>query len=183
MAQALKVTRQVVVPESARGRTAAFLITSAESANLHLERLNTRAADFDPETRDRLLAGCLLPASWYVQAQRFRRWYRARVLEQFRDFDLILAPATPCSAPRIDQMTMTFDGQTLPVRANLGIFTQPISCIRLPVVAVPLEQAGRLPIGVQVIAAPWNELAALQVARRLERDGVASAVVPERFAA
>jgi len=51
------------------------------------------------------------------------------------------------------------------------------------VVAVPLQQAGGLPIGVQVIAAPWNELGALQVARRLERDGVVRAVVPERFTA
>ncbi len=183
VAQALGASRQVVLPQAARARAAAFLITSAESANLHFDRLKSRANDFDAETRDRFLAGCLLPAGWYVQAQRFRRWYRARVLELFADTDIILAPATPCSAPRIDQTMMTLGGQSVPVRANLGIFTQPISFIGLPVVAVPLQQQSGLPIGVQVIAAPWNELAALQVARWLERDGVARAVVPERFSA
>lgn len=182
VAKALGADRQVSLPEAARARAAAFLITSAEGANLHLGRLKTRAADFDPETRDRFIAGCLLPAGWYVQAQRFRRWYRARLLELFREVDIILAPATPCSAPRIEQMTMDLAGQTVPVRANMGIFTQPISFVGLPVVAVPIQRVGGLPIGVQVIAAPWNESSALRVARWLEREGVASAVVPERFA-
>lgn len=181
VAKALAADRRVTLPEAARARAAAFLITSAEGANLHRERLRTRAADFDPETRDRFLAGCLLPAGWYVQAQRFRRWYRARLLELFMEVDVILAPATPCTAPHIEQTTMELGGQIVPVRANMGIFTQPISFVGLPVVAVPIQRVGGLPIGVQVIAAPWNEIVALRVARRLEREGIASAVVPERF--
>jgi len=63
----------------------------------------------------------------------------------------------------------------LAVRANLGLFTQPISFIGLPVVAVPLHKPGGLPIGVQVIANHYNEAAALRVARHLEKQGVASA--------
>jgi 1-carboxybiuret hydrolase len=64
------------------------------------------------------------------------------------------------------------------VRPNIGLFTQPISFIGLPVVSVPVWTAGeRLPIGVQVIAPPWREDLALRVARRLERDNVVSAPV------
>jgi Asp-tRNA(Asn)/Glu-tRNA(Gln) amidotransferase A subunit family amidase len=63
----------------------------------------------------------------------------------------------------------------MPVRANLGIFTQPISFIGLPVVAVPVRLPGAMPIGVQLIARPWNEQAALRVARRLEQEGVVAA--------
>ena len=64
------------------------------------------------------------------------------------------------------------------VRPNIGIYTQPISFIGLPVVAVPVWTEGeRLPIGVQVIAPPWREDLALRVARALERDGVVSAPV------
>jgi aspartyl-tRNA(Asn)/glutamyl-tRNA(Gln) amidotransferase subunit A len=100
------------------------------------------------------------------------------MLELFTDVDVILAPATPCTAPLIGQQTFVLDGVELPVRANLGIYTQPISFIGLPVVAVPVPLKP-LPIGVQIIAAPWREDAALKVARALERAGVATAPTPE----
>jgi Asp-tRNA(Asn)/Glu-tRNA(Gln) amidotransferase A subunit family amidase len=66
---------------------------------------------------------------------------------------------------------------TMPVRPNIGIFTQPISFIGLPVVAVPVWIDGGLPLGVQVIAAPWKEVHALRVARALEQSGIAQARV------
>jgi 1-carboxybiuret hydrolase len=118
-----------------------------------------------------------VPATLVIKAQKFRRWYRARVLELFEDVDVILAPATPCTAPLIGQQTFVLDGVELPVRANLGIYTQPISFIGLPVVAVPLPLKP-LPIGVQIIAAPWREDVTLKVARTLERAGVAAAPAP-----
>jgi AtzE family amidohydrolase len=178
VAQALRATGHVELPEAARARAAAFVITAAEGANLHLPDLKRRAADFDPGTRDRLLAGALVPATWVLQAQRFRRWYRARVLDLFRDIDVILAPATPCPAPRIGQETMTVGGEEVPTRPHLGLFTQPISFIGLPVVAAPVRRPGQLPIGVQIIAAPWREAVALRVAEALERDGIVGTPVP-----
>jgi aspartyl-tRNA(Asn)/glutamyl-tRNA(Gln) amidotransferase subunit A len=171
----LGVTRKVVVPDAARARGCAYLITAAEGGTLHLPRLRTRADDFDPETRERFMAGALTPAAWYIQAQRFRRLYRQRVLEALRDVDVLIAPATPVTAPKIDQMTMTVAGVEMPVRANLGIFTQPISFIGLPAVAAPLQRPDGLPIAVQLIAKPFDEQAALRVAHWLEREGVCAA--------
>jgi 1-carboxybiuret hydrolase len=172
VARALGATRTVVLPHAAAARSAAYVITAIEGAQLHLPRLRTRAQDFDPDTRERFMAGALLPGSWYVKAQRFRRHYRAEVLKLFNEVDIILAPATPCSAPRLGQVMMTIGGVELPVRANLGLFTQPISFIGLPVVAVPIRPPGAMPIGVQVIARPHNEAAALRVAAHLEKQGV-----------
>ncbi|NEU12823.1 AtzE family amidohydrolase [Methylobacterium sp. BTF04] len=177
VARALGCSDRVELPEAARARAAAYLITAAEGAALHLDRLRSRAADFDPAVRDRLIAGAMIPAPFIERAQRFRRWYRAAVLELFRDVDVILAPATPCRAPASGQTDFVLDGVTLPVRANVGVFTQPISFIGLPVVAVPVWLDAGLPLGVQVIAAPWREDLALRVARRLERDGIVHAPV------
>ena len=71
----------------------------------------------------------------------------------------------------------------MPVRPNLGMYTQPFSFIGLPVVAVPLWLPGAtLPIGVQLIAAPWREVNALRAARHVEKLGVASAPVAKGFA-
>jgi len=177
VAKALSVTREVEIPEAARARAAAYVITACEGASLHLDRLRTRAADFDPAVRDRLLAGALIPGALVDRAQKFRRWYRSRVLELFQSVDIILAPATPCVAPKLGQQTFVIDGTELPVRPNIGIFTQPISFIGLPVVAAPVA-LDPLPIAVQIIAAPWREDIALKVARVLERMGAVAAPAP-----
>ncbi len=142
VAEALGVTRTIEIPEAARARAAAFVITASEGANLHFADLKARAGDFDPLTRDRFLAGALVPANWVIEAQRFRRWYREQLLALFNDVDILLMPATP-----------------------------------LPIVAVPLRALGELPIGVQIVAAPWREGDALRTARALERDGLADAEV------
>jgi AtzE family amidohydrolase len=177
VAKALDARREIEIPEALRARSAAYVITAAEGAALHLDRLRTRARDFDPNVRDRLIAGAMVPAALVNHAQKFRRWYRERVLELFKDVDVILAPATPCTAPRIGQQTFVLDGVEMPLRPNIGIYTQPISFIGLPVVAAPVPLTP-LPIAVQIIAAPWREDVALRVAQVLEQAGVASAPRP-----
>ncbi len=177
VAKALGTTHIVEIPEAARARAAAYVISTTEGASLHLDRLRQRPEDFDPAVRDRLLAGAMVPAALVDRAQKFRRWYRARVLEIFKSVDVIIAPATPCVAPKLGQVTFVLDGVELPVRANIGIHTQPISFIGLPVVAVPVPLEP-MPIGVQIIAAPWREDIALRVAYALERAGVVAAPRP-----
>jgi aspartyl-tRNA(Asn)/glutamyl-tRNA(Gln) amidotransferase subunit A len=178
VAKALNATEIIDVREAARARAAAYVITTTEGASLHLDRLRTRANDFDPAVRDRLIAGAMVPAALVDRAQKFRRWYRARVMELFEKVDVLIAPATPCVAPKIGQVNFVLDGVELPVRANIGIHTQPISFIGLPVVAVPVPLAP-MPIGVQLIAAPWREDIALRVAHALQQMGVAAAPEPK----
>jgi len=173
----------VAVPEAERARAAAFIISASEGGSLHLADLRMRAADFEPLSRDRFLAGSLIPAAWYLQAQKLRSWYREQVLQLFSEVDVILAPATPCSATLLGQESMTLAGETMPVRPNLGMYTQPISLIGLPVLTVPVVRAGGLPIGVQIIAAPWCELACLRVGKLLEKSGAVAAPVAKLPAA
>ena len=177
VAVALSVNRDIEISQAERARSAAFLITASEGASLHLDRLRHRAKDYDPAVRDRLIAGAMAPASLVVKAHKFRRWYRDEMLKLFSDVDVILAPATPCTAPLIGQQTFKFGDQELPVRANLGIYTQPISFIGLPVVAVPVPLSP-LPLAIQIVAAPWREDIALRVAYALEANGVAMAPRP-----
>jgi len=181
VAAALGTSRIVDWPEVDRARTAAFLITNVEGATLHLADLKRRAQDFEPLSRDRFLAGALLPAAWVMQAQRLRHWFARQVAKSFEDVDVLLAPATPCTAPIIGTEWLEINGQRMPARASLGLLTQPVSCIGLPVATVPLwgldPAAPHLPIGVQIIAAPWREDLCLRVARVLEASGLAHAPV------
>ncbi|MBN3909734.1 MAG: AtzE family amidohydrolase [Nostoc sp. NMS1] len=177
VADALNVTQYVTIPEAHRARAAAFVITASEGANLHLDKLRSHPQDFDPATRDRFLAGALIPSSWYLQAQRFRKWYSDRVREVFQNVDIIIAPTTPISAPLICQQTMILDGEEILVRPHLGLFTQPFSFIGLPVLSVPIQRQNALPLGVQLIAAPYNEALILRVAAALETEGVVAAII------
>lgn len=180
VAKALNATRMIELPEAARARAAAYVISTTEGASLHLDRLRKRPNDFDPAVRDRLIAGAMVPAPLVDRAQKFRRWYRAQLAEIFKSVDVLIAPATPCTAPKLGQVMFNLDGVELPVRANIGIHTQPISFIGLPVVAVPVPLEP-MPIGVQIIAAPWREDIALRVAYALEKMGVVSAPSPRGF--
>lgn len=169
--------------EAEAGRAAAYLITNSESAAFHLGRLRRAAGDFDPDTRDRFLAGALLPATWIARAQRVRRWWLGQALATFREVDVLLAPATPTSAPLLGAKSIQLNQRTVPLRPALGLLCQPFSCIGLPVVTVPFFAPGAAPLGVQVVASPWREDLCLRVAAELERTAAFTAKPPRPICA
>jgi len=175
---ALGVNRRAQWPLAAEGRGAAFIITNSEGGALHQAGLRSRYDDYEPLSRDRFIAGSLMPAAWYNRAQRMRARYAREVAAQFAEVDIFLAPATPLPAPPIGSETVTVNGMSLPARASMGILTQPVSCIGLPVVAAPVPIDGELPMSIQIIAAPWRERDAFRVAAELVRAGVCRVPMP-----
>ncbi|WP_374523059.1 AtzE family amidohydrolase [Hydrogenophaga sp.] len=174
-ATALGARDEVLWPDAAQARAAAFVISASEGGSRHLPLLRRCPEALEPLSVDRFIAGALQPAAWYLRAQRFRHLHRKRVNALFHDWDVLLAPATPLSAPAIGTEWIDINGQRLPCRASIGVLTQPISLSGCPVVAAPLWPAGSdgLPIGVQLIAAPWREDLALRTAHALQASGVA----------
>ena len=166
------------LPGAKAARSAAFCMTGAEGGALHLADLRRRPGDFDPATRDRLIAGALQPAHVLARARRVRRWFLDQALAAFEDFDILLAPATPFAATPIGQATTLMGGEAVSVRANLGLYTQPISFIGLPVLTAPVVRKTALPLGVQLIAAPWREDVLVRAAAWLEAEGVIGARKP-----
>ncbi|MEH0834293.1 AtzE family amidohydrolase [Pectobacterium cacticida] len=172
IAQALGAQDCLTLADAALARSAAFIVSASEGGNQYLPDLRTQPERFEPLSRERLLAGAMIPAAWYVQAQRFRHFFRQQALALFEHTDLLIAPATPCTATLIGQETMRINDTDLPVRASMGMLTQPISFVGLPVVTVPVATAGGLPIGVQIIGAPWREDHCLRTAWALEQQGI-----------
>ncbi|WP_343554476.1 AtzE family amidohydrolase [Pantoea sp.] len=172
VAKALEASEEVTMPNAEIARSAAFIMTAAEGGNHYLPLLRSQPEQFEPNSRERLLAGAMLPSAWYVQAQRFRRHFQQQVLPLFEHFDVLIAPATPCTATTIGQETIHINGQDLPTRASMGMLTQPISFLGLPVCTVPLQTANGLPIGLQLIAAPFKEHLALRAAWALQQQGL-----------
>ncbi len=84
----------------------------------------------------------------------------------FSQADVLIAPATPCSATPIGAEEIVINGQPLPVRASMGMLTQPISFPR----SAGGDRAPCVPPAVSRlacswIAAPFNEQACLRRAR------------------
>ncbi|HXW21057.1 MAG TPA: AtzE family amidohydrolase [Roseiarcus sp.] len=177
-AAALGTSRRVELPAPAVARGAAMIVTSVEGAELHLDDLKARAADFDPKTRARFLAGALAPGAWYSHAQRFRRWYCQAMTEVFKTTDVILAPTTPYAAFPIGQIWTEIGGARLPAAGHLGVFTQPLSFAGLPTISAPAASSGPLPLGVQIVAAPWREDLIFRVAAAAESLGAAQSRAP-----
>jgi AtzE family amidohydrolase len=172
VAKALGVTQRVELPDVPIARAAATIITAAEGAELHLADLRERPMDFDPNTRHLFLAGAMVPAVWYVRAQRFRRQFCAELAKLFERVDVILAPATPYPAFPIGQFMVKIGSTDYLSSPHLGVFTQPFSFAGLPVIAAPAaSRAGSLPLGIQIVAAPWREDHAFRVAMAAEQLG------------
>jgi aspartyl-tRNA(Asn)/glutamyl-tRNA(Gln) amidotransferase subunit A len=172
---ALRAVALVDLVHARQAREAAFLITAAEAGKLHAARLRERADDYDPATRDRLIAGALMPGEWYARARRFAEHFRSEIAEAFASYDILIAAATPHAATAIGQRSIVVDGEEREIRPNVGMFTQPITLAGVPVVTVPVIRRGTLPVGVQLIGPPGSEGRLLAAAAELERLGVVGA--------
>lgn len=162
----------VELPNVEQARSAAFLMTAAEGGHRHLPALRTRALDFDPATRDRLIAGAALPVAAYRDADLFRSLFKEQVADLFTRYDILIAPTTVGPAPLIDDPMIEISGKRVPARANLGIFTQPLNFAGLPVVAAPLGFSAGLPLGIQLVGAPGSEARLFDCAASLEARGL-----------
>jgi len=169
----------IELPDIARARSAAFVITAYEGGHLHRDALALNAMAYDPAVRDRLIAGALLPEALYQRALAFRAAFLARLEALLADFDVLLAPGAPCVAPLIADPQIMIDGALSPARADLGIHTQPISFTALPSLAVPLRRPGQLPLGLQLIGKPGGEGALLRLAGELETRGITGVTMPD----
>ncbi|PPI86312.1 AtzE family amidohydrolase [Candidatus Pantoea edessiphila] len=170
--KALKASDEIVIPEAELARSAAFIITAGESGNQYLPLLRQIPERFELNSRERLIAGAIMPSNWYIQAQRFRNYFKQQVLPLFNKFDILIAPATPCTAITIGQQEIHVNGYDLPAKSSIGMLTQPISFLGLPVCTVPFITQNRLPIGLQLIAAPFQEELVLHAAKNLENNGL-----------
>ena len=135
--------------------------------------------DFDPLTRDRLIAGALLPETVVEDADALAAVYIDQLLKKLDEFDVLIAPSTPSTAPDIEAGMIEIDGRMVSARANLGLYAQPIALAGVPVLSVPVKRAtGALPIGIQLIAARGREALLFDLADQLVASGFVAVETP-----
>jgi aspartyl-tRNA(Asn)/glutamyl-tRNA(Gln) amidotransferase subunit A len=147
-------------------------LADSEGAGLHARALRERPQDYDAGTRRRLLTASLLPATLYHQAERARVLIREQVRGALRDHDLLLAPTAPTPAPLITSAQVPLQSGAEAARRFFArrSYTTPASLAGVPALSLPcgFTLAG-LPIGLQLIARPFEEPTLLRVAHAYER--------------
>lgn len=124
---------------------------------------------FGTDVRALLDQGMLLPATDYVNAQRLRSVYRRHFLELFQSIDVLFTPTTPLTAPKIGQATVLLDGQEEDTRLASTRFVRGINVVGFPALSIPcgFDKVG-LPIGLQIVGKPFDEVTILRVGAVLE---------------
>jgi Asp-tRNA(Asn)/Glu-tRNA(Gln) amidotransferase A subunit family amidase len=93
---------------------------------------------------------------------------RATLFRQMREFPVLLMPACPVPAFRHGQREWTIDGHTLGLLDITSLAT-PWNVLGMPGLVVPMDISPEgLPIGVQLVARPYEEELLLQVGEMLE---------------
>jgi aspartyl-tRNA(Asn)/glutamyl-tRNA(Gln) amidotransferase subunit A len=129
---------------------------------------------FGSDVRALLDQGCLIPAVDYINAQRLRRKLRREFAKLWSGVDVLIAPTTPNTAPRIGEKTIQLGGREEDVRLASTRLVRGFNLLGYPALSIPCGLSGTgLPIGLQIVGAPFEEALVLRVGAALEDGGVA----------
>jgi aspartyl-tRNA(Asn)/glutamyl-tRNA(Gln) amidotransferase subunit A len=139
------------------GALANGLMTQADGAAFHRERLKEHPDWFGADVRQRLEAGAAFTSSDYILARRTQAEVKRRCELLLNQYDILILPTTPIPAP-------VLEGENALERARqLTRFTAPFNLTGLPALTVPcgFTKEG-LPIGLQIVSRAWNEAGVLR---------------------
>jgi len=150
-----------------RGQEAAqmnALMTTSDAAAFHRDRLHNNPEKFGADVLARMERGAMFTSTEYILARRFQSEWRRQLERIFERFDLLLTPTTPITAPVIEGL------DAIEAARQLTRCTAPFNLAGLPALSLPCGMsAAGLPIGLHIIAAPWNEARVLRAGRAFER--------------
>jgi aspartyl-tRNA(Asn)/glutamyl-tRNA(Gln) amidotransferase subunit A len=170
LASAGAIVDEVALPVVAHVAAASYAVVASEALAYHTGWLKTRAGNYDPEVRKRLQLGAFVTGAHYVRGQQVRALVRDEIDAALAHRDVLLAPATPMTAPRIDERPTTLGDGPSDVRAALIRLTRPFNCSGHPACAVPCGfSTPGLPIGMQLVGRPFDEATVLRVADAYQR--------------
>lgn len=131
----------------------------------------SRAEGFGAEVKRRIMLGTYALSAgyydaYYLKALKVRRLIRNDFDEAFREVDVIASPVAPTPAFKIGELVND------PLAMYLSdIYTISANLAGLPGISIPAGfSSGNLPIGLQLLAPPFEEERLLRTARMFERE-------------
>ena len=140
------------------GALANAIMTQADGAAFHRDRLKEHPDWFGADVRQRLETGAKFTSTEYALARRTQAEVRRRCDNLFEEFDVLILPTTPITAPILE-------GENAVERARLLTrLTAPFNVTGLPALSIPCGFTSEgLPIGLQIVSRAWNESGVLRI--------------------
>lgn len=167
MERAGAIVTEVRVPDMAEACDRARVVQMSETASLYAHCTNQNL--FGKDVWALIQRAKQVAGYEYVTAQRARASLRRQMDEVWKKVDVLATPATPTTAPRIDQESVEINGQIEELRAATTRLTRAVNYLGEPALSMPCGRSVEwLPIGLQLIAAPFAERRLLQIAAAIE---------------
>ena len=159
------VVKEVSIPSVEGAGVASKCITDMDGGYLHLERLKTRAEEYDHNSRVRLITGILTPAQSYIKAQKLRAIVRNDILEALNEVDVLILPTSPGPAPKIPEKAGIISQEDAQSRiSGVRNFTGAFNLAGLPALSLPCGfTSENLPLSIQIAGRPMEEELLLRV--------------------
>jgi aspartyl-tRNA(Asn)/glutamyl-tRNA(Gln) amidotransferase subunit A len=158
------IVEEVELPEARRAAQANGVMTTSDAAAFHRQRLAENPEGFGADVLRRLRIGAANTSSDYAEARRTQSILRRQFASFLTTYDLLLTPTTPFAAP-LRGISAADQGAPLLTR-----FTSPFNLTGLPALSIPCGLTRQsLPIGLQIIGAPWAEASVLRAAQAYEQ--------------
>ena len=142
------------------------LMTPADAAAFHRERLAEHPEGFGADVRQRLETGRAFTSTEYSLARKTQTEMKHRMAKFFREYNALALPSTPITAPLIE------GNDAVEQARRLTRFTAPFNLTGLPAISVPCGSSGGLPIGLQIVGGAWREAMVLRTARTYEKQSL-----------
>ena len=171
---------EVEIPDVETAFHAAAVLMVSEAASVHENNIRNHAQDFDPAVLERIRPGFFISATSYIQALRFREQWTKRICKEvYGEVDLVLSAATPIPAALRSQSTGTVRGKEVEIRTLMISLTRLWNFLGGPSTAFPsgMSEEG-LPLGAQIMGAPFADHHTLAFVHKLEKNGVVKVEKP-----
>ena len=156
---------KVVVPWLREAAHANGVMTPADAAAYHHDRLSSKPEDFGDDVLRRLKIGLAVTSSEYARVRRVQTEIKHKFKLFFKDYDLLLLPTTPSTAPLIE------GSDAVEMARRLTRFTAPFNLAGLPAMSLNCGFSTEgLPIGLQITGPEWSEAKVLIAGRAYERS-------------
>ena len=163
--------QEVSIPIVENAGAVSKCITDMDGASVHYGRLKTRVAEYDHNTRVRLLTAILTPAQAYYKAQKVRTLIRQAVLAALEEVDVIVLPTSPTVAPLLpDEAGIKSQEDARSRIAGVRNFTGAFNVANLPALSIPCGfSADNLPLSLQIVGKPMADGLLMRVAHAYQQ--------------
>ncbi|MBU6377927.1 MAG: amidase [Gammaproteobacteria bacterium] len=157
---------EVEVPGAALLAELSRAVVYPEATALHAAALRARGSDYTAQVRVRASTGLAIPGTTYLEALQLRLPLLERVVgEVFGACELLITPALPVRVPRRDETDIGAGPQLWQLLGRLVQCTAPFNFLGVPALSMPAGRDDRgLPVGMQLVAAPFAESTLLRAA-------------------